>query len=88
LEPSRKRVDIFVHPPSLLLESPNQRWSIAHAADRPERLELAVVAVLRASDEYVRIYSETPRWWGSTKPEARVPDAYVLALSRAMATVR
>jgi hypothetical protein len=54
----------------------------------PERLETVVVAALRASDEYVWIYGETPRWWGSTKPEARVPDGYVSAIRRARAAVR
>ena len=51
----------------------------------PERLEIIVAAALRASDKYVWIYTETPRWWGSTKPEAQVPDCYVSAIRRARA---
>ena len=54
----------------------------------PDRFETALVAALRATDEYVWVYSETPRWWGSTKPEARVPEAYVSAIRRARATAR
>jgi hypothetical protein len=54
----------------------------------PETLESTVTAALRTSDEYVWIYNETPRWWGSTKPEARMPEAYVTALRRAKATAR
>jgi hypothetical protein len=54
----------------------------------PDRLESTLVAALRTSDEYVWIYGETPRWWGSTKPEARVPHAYVSAIRRARAGAR
>ena len=54
----------------------------------PDRFETALVAALRATDEYVWVYSETPRWWGSTKPESRVPDAYVSAMRRARAVAR
>ena len=54
----------------------------------PEKLESVVTAALHTSDEFVWIYNETPRWWGSTKPEARMPEAYVSALRRARATAR
>jgi len=54
----------------------------------PDRFEAILVAALRTTDEYVWIYGETPRWWGSTKPESRVPDAYVAAIRRALETAR
>ena len=54
----------------------------------PKTFETVVVAALRATDEYVWIYGETPRWWGVQKPENRVPEAYVSALRRARATAR
>jgi hypothetical protein len=54
----------------------------------PEKFETVLAAALRTSDEYVWIYGETPRWWGSTKPEARVPDGYVSAIRRARAAAR
>jgi len=54
----------------------------------PEKLEALVAAGLRASDEYVWIYGETPRWWGTAAPESRVPEPYVSALRRARAAAR
>lgn len=47
----------------------------------PERLERTVAAALAASDRYVWVYSENPRWW----PPRKVPEAYVRALRRARA---
>ncbi len=49
----------------------------------PEELEAAVRAALRAADEYVWIYSETPRWWTDAGPPAKLPEAYAEALRRA-----
>jgi hypothetical protein len=49
----------------------------------PEAFERAVRAALQASDEYVWIYSETPRWWSETGGRLSLPDAYVGALQRA-----
>jgi hypothetical protein len=54
----------------------------------PERFEATLVTALRATDEYVWIYGETPRWWGSMKLENRVPDPYVVAIRRALAAAR
>jgi len=54
----------------------------------PETFEAIVAAALRTSDEYVWIYGETPRWWGSQEPEKHVPEAYVSALRRARAAAR
>jgi ubiquinone/menaquinone biosynthesis C-methylase UbiE len=45
----------------------------------PAELEAAVRAALLASDEYVWIYTEQPRWWTNE----RLPQAYVDALKAA-----
>ena len=63
-------------------------WSQADASRNyltPEALERVAAAALRASDEYVWIYSETPRWWGAASADARMPTAYDAALRRARA---
>lgn len=49
----------------------------------PEDFERAVRAALAVSDEYVWIYSETPRWWSAQGGRVSLPDAYVEALRRA-----
>jgi hypothetical protein len=54
----------------------------------PAAFETAVAAALEATDEYVWIYGETPRWWGSTDPKAAVPEAYRRAIRRAWARTR
>lgn len=53
----------------------------------PEGFETAVTAALEASDEFVWIYSETPRWWSKEGGRVRLPDAYDRALRRAKAAV-
>jgi hypothetical protein len=59
-------------------------------ADRPESnyftaagFERAVRAALAASDEYVWIYSETPRWWTASGGPKDLPAEYAAALRRA-----
>jgi hypothetical protein len=49
----------------------------------PERLEASVRAALANADEYVWIYSETPRWWSPQGGPVSLPPAYDLALRRA-----
>jgi len=51
----------------------------------PASFEQALRSALRASDGYVWVYSETPRWWNRVAPSARVPDGYASALRRARA---
>ena len=46
----------------------------------PAPFETALRAALLESDEYVWMYGETPRWWGQTGPEAKLPAAYADAL--------
>ena len=54
----------------------------------PEGLERVTAAALRASDEYVWIYSETPRWWNAATPDVRMPQPYAAALVRARDATR
>ncbi len=49
----------------------------------PEAFEASLTDALRFTDEYVWVYSERPRWWGSSDPAVRVPEPYVAALRRA-----
>ena len=45
----------------------------------PPEFEASVRAAMRASDAYVWIYTEQPRWWTREK----LPQAYIEALERA-----
>ena len=45
----------------------------------PEEFEEAVRYALKASDQYVWIYTEQPRWW----TRERLPEAYINALAKA-----
>jgi hypothetical protein len=38
---------------------------------------------LERSDEYVWVYSETPRWWSQEGKPVKLPEAYSAALRRA-----
>ncbi|MFQ6039874.1 MAG: hypothetical protein ACE5PV_03375 [Candidatus Poribacteria bacterium] len=50
----------------------------------PEAFEATLSTALKTSDEYVWIYTETPRWWtASGKPE-KLPQEYVKAVWRAL----
>ncbi len=49
----------------------------------PPVFESSVRAALEACDEYVWIYSETPRWWSDDGKPVKLPAAYVEALKRA-----
>lgn len=48
----------------------------------PEALATSVREALRHADEYVWVYSETPRWW-SEKGPVKLPAAYDQALRQA-----
>lgn len=54
----------------------------------PEAFEVALTAALNECDEYVWVFGETPRWWGSTDPQAALPDAYAKAIARARRAVQ
>lgn len=49
----------------------------------PEAMTTILRAALEASDEYVWIYSETPRWWSPEGGPQKLPGAYAEAVRRA-----
>ena len=49
----------------------------------PEAFEISVRAALTTADEYVWIYTETPRWWSEKGGMVQLPLAYAEALRRA-----
>ncbi len=49
----------------------------------PSALETSVREALKAADEYVWIYSETPRWWSDEGKPVKLPEAYAEALKKA-----
>lgn len=49
----------------------------------PEAFEASVRAALERSDEFVWIYTETPRWWTPAGSPAKLPTAYDAALRQA-----
>jgi hypothetical protein len=49
----------------------------------PEALEKSLCAALEASDEYVWLYTETPRRWTADGSRAALPDEYIAAIRRA-----
>jgi len=49
----------------------------------PEQFERTVAAALETADEYVWIYTETPKWWSAEGVPVKLPEAYDAALRRA-----
>lgn len=49
----------------------------------PETFEASVRSALEASDEFVWIYTETPRWWSPAGKPLKLPEAYAKALVKA-----
>ena len=49
----------------------------------PAGFETTVAAALKQADEYVWIYTETPRWWSAEGKPVKLPAAYDAALRRA-----
>jgi hypothetical protein len=49
----------------------------------PETFEASVKEALDVADEYVWIYTETPRWWSATGGPVKLPEAYAAALRKA-----
>lgn len=49
----------------------------------PEQFEMSVRSALKTADEYVWIYSETPRWWSTEGGTVSLPESYKSALYRA-----
>jgi hypothetical protein len=54
----------------------------------PAEFEVSVRAALEAADEYVWIYSESPRWWSEAGTPVNLPEGYAAALRRALAAAR
>jgi hypothetical protein len=51
----------------------------------PAQFEALVREALKVADEFVWIYSETPRWWSEEGKPVKLPEEYIEALRRARA---
>ncbi len=63
-----------------------QGWNVEHPERNPHTPDAfaeVVQTALRYADEYVWIYSETPRWWSDPGGPVKLPSAYDAALRRA-----
>ena len=63
-------------------------WNVEHPENNPhppEKFEQIVRTALQYADEYVWIYSETPRWWSDQGGPVKLPAAYDAAIRRAAA---
>jgi hypothetical protein len=49
----------------------------------PESFEAAAVNALQQTDQYVWIYTETPRWWSEDGKPIKLPSEYAVALRQA-----
>jgi hypothetical protein len=49
----------------------------------PETFETSVRTALATTDEFVWIYTETPRWWSEKGGPVNLPLAYTEALRKA-----
>jgi len=50
----------------------------------PEAFEVTLNTAIKTADEYVWIYTETPKWWTSSGQPAKLPQEYVQAVRRAI----
>jgi hypothetical protein len=63
-----------------------QGWDVEHPERNPlppEKFEGIVRTALQYADEYVWIYSESPRWWSDQGGPIKLPPAYDAAIRRA-----
>ena len=63
-----------------------QGWNVEHPElnpQPPDKFEENVRIALKYADEYVWIYSETPRWWSDQGGPVKLPAAYDAAIRRA-----
>ena len=61
-------------------------WEVEQVAQNyftPETFESSARAALNTADEYVWIYTETPRWWSKEGGPVKLPAAYAEALRKA-----
>jgi hypothetical protein len=49
----------------------------------PETFQSSLRRALEVADEYVWIYTETPRWWSNEGTPVKLPEAYLEAVRRA-----
>jgi hypothetical protein len=49
----------------------------------PDDFESSLRRAIEAADEYVWIYTETPRWWSNEGTPVKLPEAYLEAVRRA-----
>jgi hypothetical protein len=49
----------------------------------PDQFQVAVRAALERADEYVWVYTETPRWWTNDGKPRALPEVYVRAIRQA-----
>ena len=64
-------------------------WNVEHPElnpTPPDKFEEIARIALRYADEYVWVYTETPRWWSDKGGPVKLPSGYELALRRAAAT--
>ena len=64
-------------------------WSVEHPERNPsppDKFGEVVLTALKYADEYVWIYSETPRWWSDNGGPVKLPPAYDSAIRRAAST--
>jgi hypothetical protein len=64
-------------------------WNVENPAANPhppDKFEQVVRSALENADEYVWIYSETPRWWSEQGGPVKLPSGYDAALRHATST--
>jgi hypothetical protein len=49
----------------------------------PEKFEASVRKALETADEYIWIYTESPKWWSKEGAPVKLPQAYAEATERA-----
>jgi hypothetical protein len=58
-------------------------WNVSDLNENyfsPGRFEISLRAAVEQSDEYVWIYTETPRWWSEAGGPVKLPSEYVAAI--------
>jgi hypothetical protein len=63
-------------------------WDVDNVARNyftPESFEISLRAALETADEYVWVYTETPRWWSKEGGPVKLPNAYQEAVRKARA---
>jgi hypothetical protein len=72
-------------------DSGKKGWDAADPSKNyfpPDVFAASVREALRESDEYVWIYSQTPRWWSDGGTSVKLPEAYERALRTAREDIK